>query len=117
MMSNRGKGRGPDPQQLTLFAYQARKSRVESGSDFSDCDPLDKSLLGEDDHMSDSDDDTTSKTKATVSGDENTVYQDNHITLDKPSGSMTIIINNGSSTPAASSISNCNRKKYSVEGK
>ena len=31
------------------------------------------------------------------------LYQDNHITLDKPSGSMTIIINNRSSTPSTSS--------------
>lgn len=91
---------------MTLFAYQAKKSRVESGSD-SNSDSLDKS--GEDDSDSHSDDDDTngalSKTNATVSGDETTVYQDNQVTVDKPSGSMTIIINNRSSTPAASSTS------------
>ena len=42
------------------------------------------------------------KSKATVSRDE-TVYQDNHITFDKPSGSTTIIINNRSTTSATSS--------------
>ena len=60
-MSNRGKRRGPDPQLLTLFAYQAKKNRVESDLDISDCDPLDKS--DDNDDMSDSDDaNTASKT-------------------------------------------------------
>ena len=50
------------------------------------------------------DDDIAVKSKATVSGDE-TVYQDNHITLDKPSGSTTIIINNRSTTSSGQSSS------------
>ena len=55
MMSTRarGKRRGPDPQQLTLFAYQGKKSRVESGSESSDCDPLELS----DDKSEDNNDD------------------------------------------------------------
>ena len=89
----RGKRRGPDPQQLTLYAYQTKRSRVESSSESSDssvCDPF----SNEDDSDSHNGDDTTvavNKNKATVSGDE-TVHQDNHITLDKPSGSMIIYI-------------------------
>ena len=72
MMSTRTKGkrRGPDPQQLTLFAYQAKKSGVESGSESesSDRDPLE---LSDDKCDEDSnDDDTAVKSKATVSGDE-----------------------------------------------
>ena len=60
----------------------------------------------------------TIPTKDTVSGDE-TVRQDNHITLDKPSGSMTIIINNRSaetSTPASSTghFPSCNTPEDNV---
>ena len=77
------KRRSPDPQQLTLFVYQTKKSTVASGSKSSDCG-----------NESDEDDnDATvaiSKTKATVGGNE-TVCQDNRITLDKPTGSITII--------------------------
>ena len=90
-----GKRRGLDQQQLTLYAYQTKKSKVESGSESSECDNL-CDTYDSDSH----DDDATaavSKTKATVSGDE-TMHQDNRITLDKPSGSKTIIINNRSTS-------------------
>ena len=61
------------------------------------------------DNGSDTNNDIVCKTKATISGDDHTtMYQDNHITLDKSSGSMTITINNRSSTPATSSTSSAN---------
>ena len=106
-MSYKRKRTGRDPQQLTLFSYQIKKSKVENDchtSGSSDCDSKESSDEGD---LSDSDGDSTgvvNKTKVAVSGDDSTVYQDNHITLDKPSGSMTIIINNRSSTPATSSM-------------
>ena len=97
-MSTRARGKRRGPVNSICIS-----SRVESGSESSDssvCDPL----SDEDDSDNHNGDDTTvavNKNKATVSGDE-TVHQDNHITLDKPSGSMTIIINNRSSTPSNS---------------
>ena len=71
-MSTRTKGqrRDQDPEQLTLFEYQAKKSRVESDAEpeSSDCDPLE---LSDDKSDQDSnDDDIAVKSKAKVSGDE-----------------------------------------------
>ena len=104
-MSNRGKRKGPDPQQLTLLAYQVKKSRVESSSD-SESDSYDSPDKSDED---DSDSHHTaaglSKTIPTVSEDKTAMYQDNHITVDKPSGSMTIIINNRPSESASTSTS------------
>ena len=90
---------------MTLLAYQVKKSRVESSSD-SESDSYDSPGKSDEDD-SDSHDTAAglSKTISTVSEDETAMYQDNHITVDKPSGSMTIIINNRPSESASASTS------------
>ena len=64
-MSCRQKRKCSDPQQLILFAYQAKKNKIQDDSDSSDSDHMDNT---DSEHGSNGDD-----------NDEDTAYQDIHI--------------------------------------